>query len=461
MKSFITAKNKLILIKMPHDKKFHFKYGFEIEQRDIPQSLRNATASGSGRLSRFGGHHDSGNWEIASFRVAHYGNVIKQFDEIFFDSSLNSNISSSAKYPRPFTWKNKNAGSHIHVSLNFSELSQGKYGYSMEAVNLYLRDWVNLHNMFVMFYGPMMTYLTFRDPIRDIQSPGGQVHSGGFYSWANIPTRITNLRAFINSWCISSRITGHPYVSPSIRIQHVSQLGKFGATQDFIRLLQRNNFRQFPVTIELRANENHYFWAGEMLRRSLNFFKFEVAAARNKEKLVGSPSMASKNKLLKEEHNRTNIMVKGLLKATDIDLGKEMGKDKFILKRKYPTLLHLAIEFNGKLQLFGSQWRQIPALYQRIPRWRRKSHDILWHARTLIRKGMPWREYLDHGFNSGPFRFDNKRWSVPNNYVKDTAELRIFRKEVRDYNSGKQSLAQILSAVRAREASKPWVNQLT
>jgi len=405
---------------MPQTQDVNFKYGFEIEQENIPQSLRNLTQRNSGVLKEYDGHIDCGHWEIGTYDPGPYAITIRQLDMLFY-SRLLLGQDGLKNYKKPFKWVNRQSGCHIHVSINIESYKK-KTGLTTGYVDKILRDYANLHNIMVTFNPALFLYMNFREPFRNASD-----QSSGVYRWAAYDNYLSSLESFKNEWLRSYHSTTHEYRSPCIRIVELNKLSKFGASNAFIQYLRNQGYRNFVTTIELRANENHYFIAGELVRRFLNFARFIIKEYRNKSSLFKIPGIMPKIDRLKERHQSTNKFRQSLFDIQDIDLGREFNYGKFKLRRKYPSWGHLVVDLTRNLMLF----------YMRMPSWRRQDHDMLWYIRDCLNKGMDIKVYANRpSSGAGPYEFDNHRFSQPVNYpkVKDDVEIKKILKQIRDYN---------------------------
>ncbi len=449
---------------------YKFQFGFEVEQAGLLsdgtgfRKLRNLTRENRGPLKEYCGHNDCEQWEVATHKPASYGITIKQLDMLFY-SSLLIGSDGVKKYKSPFTWKNFNSGCHVHISLNYNELSKVlKSNVSVtvkrKALKNYLRDYMNLFNFCIFFDIPMRSFMYFRDPVRGVRDNVGH---GGVYFWGNV-TKPFHKDEFLRE-CRTHGMSGqgnHAYISPCPRWWNLSEL--FRDVPEFRNerfKLNPSDSRciiRIPKTIEFRANENFYFFVGELLRRFSNLSIPFLKICADSDYWCNFKADGSFNGLWKkmlefrEKHGVQGMnFFEAAKEVKDIDLCKardsraklfrkpalnellftSKGKSKTKFCKKYPSYAHFIVDFYRNLGMFGSKYREIVYLYMHQPCWKSNDHHMIWYLRKCLTKGMKIKRYVEYAARGQSMSFDNQIFVTPVIRVKPN-QVPVYMKESRE-----------------------------
>lgn len=480
-----------------------YRYGFEIEQPNIPDAMRYFTRTNSGIEPKYKGHTDCGNWEVGTFKPMGYKSTIRQLDKLFYSDiaflsqrdisnkilgirsefmglSKNQKIKIRTAFEKgklqdlitdpedpgvinkkiPFKWWNRagsrgygrytGTGSHVHVSLNFTEMLKSKATSSIDVKKVfdnYLIEWISLFNIYAMFHSALMPALSFTDTPRS--SPSEVIY------WAGHPAhKIARRSGMAKSFSKQSKdewfkyivrqVWDHPYVSPSPRNIKRWDFSNYPLTSR-LSSIDNVNINAIPFTIELRANENFYYFAGEILRRFNNFVSYIIKELRENDNYFGSNRVNKGNinekngefsRLLDNDHGIRYCM----RNVKNIDLGRDYRYGQFYLPQKYPSMEHLSVRLFSQLRLFGKSGREVPELYMHHPGWHKNNHDIIWHFRSLVKNyKFKVEPYLSSGGplstdrTTGAYRFAGKKYSRPNTFLKKEYVKKLIL-EIKKFN---------------------------
>jgi hypothetical protein len=478
----------------------NFRYGFEIEQYNISDSIRRFTEENKMDVPLYslGGHEDCSNWEIRSAKPASYQVTIRQFDWIFFsdlskeqyapniDKSWRYKIGSMDKVPTyqntsnhfrkdkydiPFEWWNSNpasggAGSHIHFSINYEEFLSGELGKTEADLNRFISEYVTAWNLFQTFYWATLPFYRFRDPVRETYYHDTE---NKLLEWADYPpsTKHKFTRFNFSEW--KDYLTHgvpeyHPYISPSPRTISLLDLRNNSKYHSTAVALNYMGIDQIPLTIELRVNENHYNFAGELTRRFLGVVNKVIKEGRVKPFPDGfyktGGNVIEKGKKARELYdNHPEDLQHLLFMIEDIDLGREFNLDtNFKIYQYYPSFGHLAVHLARQLGTWGSDLREIPWLYSHLPCWHPVSnigtgricipaneskHGIVWYFKDLLRTtDFNVVDYL-RGEATEKYRCNGYDWAKPEKYIPEERVKEILTESKRFNDSVKKGLYKI------------------
>lgn len=398
---------------------FDIRWGFEVEQINIPTKIREETrSSGLTLFPEFDGHEDSGNWEVATTKVAKFKPTIHQLFNLFFywpDQLVDPFV--------PFIYSNEDAGCHFHVSLNYSDLLSrlkkvdflSESDFNQTIIN-YLKDYFKLYNILVAFQPVFLGICNFRDPYRD--------HWNYMFDMA-MPSSYLNITSFIS--CLLKRTMHHPYISPSPRVVRINDyIPKRLTYQDlwtpFIHAMQltqniRNEFLErirtysmldetlFPRTLEIRMNENHFFWIGEVSARLINNMVKEIMKNYTLESICNIiesqhlPLLTDADSL----HPNSAIGNNYYMRFEEDPSVKKVLEDmehyifpfpirsqNFTIKKEYKSQLHFYVHILNQLQKFGSEYRNIVKFLGHLPAW----SFSRFNANTLNEQRLLWSPWL-------------------------------------------------------------------
>lgn len=326
-------------------------YGFEVEQPYISQCISKITyESSKNRMSKFHGHNDCGNWEIATTqkqgKPTSLQSIKEVLDSLFFSDQQLMNVnapsqttltyestkSCKSKLQIPFLWSASNyqfggAGSHVHQSFDYF-----KFINESMSFDEYMEQFFKIYSLHSFMYFIDLIFMRFAKFPR---------HNYKTLYWFATPSIIghlqADLQAFKDAYTINRKYERyHLFESPTFRDGSIEKLK-----------LKKVELNVIPRTIEYRINENHYNIVSQYMSicESIHNDYVKSETYIDRKYISSKTNFIGKIKEVIKATSQNIDLADALASVTGLNLHSEISIGKILLRKKYDNMLDLVIDF--------------------------------------------------------------------------------------------------------------------